>query len=693
MARMFKKFIRPDAIDGSKIKLLNNEALRASAADGSAVIEILKVNASDVPEFLTLPIASVDPTLAEHVARKGYVDQKIADLVNGAPALLDTLKELSDALGADANFAATIAGQIGAIESRLDVLEGTGAGSVAKALADAKAYTDDEVALDRARLDALEANGANAADLTALEGRVTTAEGDIATLKGDANTVGSVAKAEADAKAYADGLNSALDSRLDTLEGGSSVVGSVAKAQADAQAYADSLDAAMDTRVSAIEALSFHKQKVVISSSDVMNGYIDLAHEAVANSTFLFVQGGGFLYEGDDYSLSVQGGVSRVTFLGDFASGGVTAIESGDVLAVQFQYSAGSGGGGNSGGGGGGGSPTLDLMSAMESGTDYAIYWNATNVSGLYVAVVNDGPGWSMVAMAGQADLGYANVNKGLLTNGNSYRIRLYTDSSYTTPVDPSVISSQAFTAAISPPFDHTTASGTLSDVSINGSYDSITFSVSGLSTLPAGWRWEIAHSSDASGEPLEGSTTVGSGPMQTYPLMSAIPEGGTKYLVLGVREFLSTGTFYPKAVSAALVHPAAPQYNVEGTGVDQTGVVTVVGWATQIRIKGATNPSSPVLNPVTYPNAQWKWLNLTGMYPARQAGITTQPSDAEITAWINDGTVPAGLTETSETIGYAMNQGGSVGPANLEYGPNYRAGEVIRVIVGGASVYVKFIG
>lgn len=84
-----------------------------------------------------------------------------------------------------------------ALDARLDVLEGadTVAGSVAKALKDAKAYTDSEVsALETAhdsRLDALEA-----ADVS-------------------------------------------LDGRLDVLEGADSVSGSVAKALKDAKAYAD----------------------------------------------------------------------------------------------------------------------------------------------------------------------------------------------------------------------------------------------------------------------------------------------------------------------------------------------------------------------------------------------------------------------------------------------------------------------
>lgn len=44
---------------------------------------------------------------------KEYTDTKVAGLVNSAPSTLDTLKELSDALGNDPNFATTVANQIG----------------------------------------------------------------------------------------------------------------------------------------------------------------------------------------------------------------------------------------------------------------------------------------------------------------------------------------------------------------------------------------------------------------------------------------------------------------------------------------------------------------------------------------------------------------------------------------------------
>ena len=42
------------------------------------------------------------------VASQGYVATQVSNIVNNAPGALDTLKELSDALGADANFATTV---------------------------------------------------------------------------------------------------------------------------------------------------------------------------------------------------------------------------------------------------------------------------------------------------------------------------------------------------------------------------------------------------------------------------------------------------------------------------------------------------------------------------------------------------------------------------------------------------------
>ncbi|QGH79679.1 hypothetical protein SEA_ANON_7 [Gordonia phage Anon] len=62
-----------------------------------------------------------EPTAASHAATKNYVDNKVAGIVNSAPATLDTLDELAQALGDDPNFATTVATQIG---TKVDKLTG-----------------------------------------------------------------------------------------------------------------------------------------------------------------------------------------------------------------------------------------------------------------------------------------------------------------------------------------------------------------------------------------------------------------------------------------------------------------------------------------------------------------------------------------------------------------------------------------
>ena len=85
---------------------------------------------------------------------KDYADQKVAALVNSAPEVLDTLKELSDALGSDPNFATTVANNIGQVDDKVDqeILDRQSAVS-----AEQSARESADQALD-GRLDLLEAD-------------------------------------------------------------------------------------------------------------------------------------------------------------------------------------------------------------------------------------------------------------------------------------------------------------------------------------------------------------------------------------------------------------------------------------------------------------------------------------------------------------------------------------------------------
>jgi hypothetical protein len=63
---------------------------------------------------------------AAQSAAQAYADQKVADLVGSAPAILDTLEEISNALGGDGNLAATLTASIAAKadQTAVDALTG-----------------------------------------------------------------------------------------------------------------------------------------------------------------------------------------------------------------------------------------------------------------------------------------------------------------------------------------------------------------------------------------------------------------------------------------------------------------------------------------------------------------------------------------------------------------------------------------
>jgi hypothetical protein len=82
---------------------------------------------------------------------KAYADQKVSDLVGGAPALLDTLNELAQAISDDANFATTITTSIGTkadtsyVNSEISDLDTAAQGYANDAESSANSYTDGKI--------------------------------------------------------------------------------------------------------------------------------------------------------------------------------------------------------------------------------------------------------------------------------------------------------------------------------------------------------------------------------------------------------------------------------------------------------------------------------------------------------------------------------------------------------------------
>lgn len=81
MSQIQKKFIADNAVDGSKLLLLNAQNLRAKNAAGSGEIPILQVNPADQVEFQNLPYAKSTlpmPSAPKQFATLEYIENVIS---------------------------------------------------------------------------------------------------------------------------------------------------------------------------------------------------------------------------------------------------------------------------------------------------------------------------------------------------------------------------------------------------------------------------------------------------------------------------------------------------------------------------------------------------------------------------------------------------------------------------------------
>jgi len=139
------------------------------------------VYASTIYENVTLNNSDYNSFLGNHAVPKGYVDQKVADLVNGAPAALDTLKELSDALNGDANLATSLINLVSEEKSRAQAAEASIQSSLSTkttSLESVTASLSADIIAESARAQAAESKVA--ADLATETARAQTADSKIA---------------------------------------------------------------------------------------------------------------------------------------------------------------------------------------------------------------------------------------------------------------------------------------------------------------------------------------------------------------------------------------------------------------------------------------------------------------------------------------------------------------------------------
>lgn len=250
------------------------DALEKGTYDDTEVKELIADNADEIAknkaahEANTAAIEKLNGTadVVGSVANtaNAAAAAKVAEIVAGADAKFDTLKEIADWILTDTTGAAGMAADIDALEAKMAGVEETVVKSIAAAIEEAlKVDGADKFALaselsalanrvkaieDAGYQDAEQVSAAIAAAINALK------------LADTYEAKGAAATAEANAKAYADGLAKNYDG-----------AGSAAQALADAKTYSDANLATAktyaDTEIAKIQALTDAEIQAAIAAA------------------------------------------------------------------------------------------------------------------------------------------------------------------------------------------------------------------------------------------------------------------------------------------------------------------------------------------------------------------------------------------------------------------------------------------
>lgn len=348
MSQITKKFIQDNAVTGTKVRLDNAEMLRARNAANNADVNILKLSATDKPEFQVLPEVNAAlpvPSALKQLSTVEYVQNYVlgktdakdavsylADvnvpLTGSTPLVIDggTITDQQDVVltaqtvgAANGIYKVTITGATYAMARRSDaatsaqVTEGTYTfvtqGTVYQGY-EALLTTPDPIVLGTTSLvfarypSTVSLTGG---DMIAKTGNVFSV--DIASLSGLESTNAGNAAGQIRVKTDTASLEKDQTTRRDPSSG-------------------------------AVAAKKSKKALYTLNATDITNQYVDLADVAGDSSIRLEVTGAGAQLETVDFSVNYTGGASsktRVSFIGGLATAGVSALASGDVLNILYK--------------------------------------------------------------------------------------------------------------------------------------------------------------------------------------------------------------------------------------------------------------------------------------------------------------------------------------------------------------------
>lgn len=389
MSQIVKKFVQNNAIGAAKIRLENNQSLKARNAADSADVNILNLDGSNITNltnggscFIYIEQTSgYIGILADDVCEiySNHVDLWSAGA--GAPGL--RFYDDDDSNWIELKAAGTIAADF---TLRLPSADG-GAGTLLKTDASGGLSFSTEAALKNsaavqsywgaAALPSLVFDGSTADALTAygcgviydgddtqgallvatkqLSNTAKTADLQVLTGKqlGTAGNSGNIYLASGDS---ANG-----NSGYVTLYVGAAPNGTMGRITLDANGSKIELKDGSLSGASVGHVLSLvntttgevawaapsggtpKKETFTLSAGDITNQYLDLTQVAKTDSIHFVVKGGAPTVEGasHDYSVNYTGGVAgktRITFLNDLATGGGAALVAGDVVQIVYIY-------------------------------------------------------------------------------------------------------------------------------------------------------------------------------------------------------------------------------------------------------------------------------------------------------------------------------------------------------------------
>lgn len=283
MSRITKEWIADNAVDASKIKFANNEALKARNFADSADIELIKLNASDKIEFPSLPVVGgVDVALTSDipVLPATFELQGNWNASTNTPTLVDSTNSTGDT-------------------NPLYIVNVAGTTSI------------DGNALWSAGDHIYFANGVwNKADNV----------DDVLSVAGKTGVV------TLDTDDVSEGTNLY---HTTTRARTAAVVDSTAGSETDQAASVASMKTYVAGQVSGVSQ-TFGFESFTLIAGDITNGYVDLAQTPLANSVHVFPKGGPGQEQGVDFTISTN----RVTFAGDLA----TYLVAGNKLVINYAY-------------------------------------------------------------------------------------------------------------------------------------------------------------------------------------------------------------------------------------------------------------------------------------------------------------------------------------------------------------------